>query len=125
MEFIIIPIILWQAFVTQTIKIIVTNNSLLKSQKHPLRNYELKFNEIATIVDDSIWILPGIKGFVFHLIPKEGIKKNFIRFTVTAGYERPLEILETVLSKVDKGTDVDASLIKRLEKWQQETQSRK
>lgn len=96
---------IWSNF----IKIIIKNDSILKLHKYPKRSYKIRFDEIGQIIDDDASTL-GISLHVFHLVPKENIKKSFKRFTIHTGYKNRRELMSEVISRIPADTYVEDSV---------------
>lgn len=98
------------------IKIVIKDNRIIKVSKYPTRSYEIAFNEIGIISDDDISTFP-FKLHVYHLIPKDGIKKNFTRFTIHEGIEHRDNLLSEIVSRVDKDTEIDRPILNLVEEY--------
>lgn len=98
----------------KTEHIIICNDKIMKVIKYPYKKYELQFNEISMIVDDDISTL-GMDLHVYHLIPKEGLEKNFKRFTIHTGIQNRKELMVEIVSRVDKTTKIEQSIFDYIE----------
>ncbi|MFH0732298.1 MAG: hypothetical protein V2A72_05195 [Candidatus Omnitrophota bacterium] len=98
-------------------RIVLTKDSVTQLYRYPTRKYEIRFDEIEKIVDDDISLLGLKKIHAYHLIPREGLKKNFKRFTIHEGIKNRNDLLSEVLYRIRPDTQIEQTVLNFVEEY--------
>ncbi len=89
---------------------------------------DLHWHEIGYIVDDYVAPLLGLpiwKLHIFHIMPKDNIRKPFKRISISGGIKNYKDLLFQVVSHVDPEVVIDDYVYKFLDKYKKDLEKQR